>query len=102
MSVRSILPVAAIALAVGAVGGCSTQESSSTQVRPAQMGQLSECDVLARQVEQRMPTAMATRVGGLSHAEDDLREAQNLCRSGQPEEGATMLRGILDYMNEGQ
>jgi hypothetical protein len=102
MLMRSVLPIAAIALAVGAVSGCSTQESPSAQVRPAQMSQLSECDLLARQVQQRMPTAMATRVGGLSHAQDDLREAQGLCRSGQEEEGATMMRGILDYMNEGQ
>ena len=99
MLLRTVLPAAAIAVAVGALGGCSTQESSSAQVRPAQMSELSECDLLARQVEQRMPTAAAGRIPG---AQDDLREARTLCNSGQSEEGATMLRGVLEDMNEAQ
>ena len=97
MSVRSVLPAAAIALAVGTLSGCSTQESSSAQVRPAQMSQLSECDQLARQVEAQMPTAVGYRVPA---AQADLQEARELCNSGQSEEGVAILRGTLLDMNE--
>lgn len=97
MLMRSILPVAAIALAAGALSGCSTEGSSSAQVRPAQMSQASECDLLARQVEQRMPTAVGYR---LPAAQADLREARELCNSGQSEEGVAILRGTLTDMNE--
>jgi hypothetical protein len=97
MSVRSVLPAAAIALVVGTLSGCSTQESSSAEVRPAQMSQLSECDQLARQVENQMPTAVGYRVPA---AQADLREARELCNSGQSEEGVAILRGVLIDMNE--
>jgi hypothetical protein len=61
------------------------------------MSQLSECDLLARQVEAQMPTAVGYRVPA---AQADLQEARELCSSGQSEEGVAILRGTLLDMNE--
>ena len=105
MPVRFVLPVAAVALAIGAVSGCSSfapaqlgaQGSSSAQARPAQATQMSGCDALMRRVEIGMPTAFGLRV---HDARKDLREAQELCSSGQPEQGNRILRRILQYMHE--
>ena len=105
MLVRSVLPMATVALAIGAVSGCSSfapaelgaQDSSSVQVRPAQAPRMSECDALMRRVELGMPTALGFR---LHDAQEDLREAQELCSSGQPEQGSRLLRQILDDMHE--
>jgi hypothetical protein len=103
MPVRTFLPMAAVALALGAGAGCTSStpaeiadDAGSTQVRPAQMAS-SECDELAQRVEGRMPTAKGYRV---PFAQADLQEAQELCRSGQPEEGMAMLRDILGYMDQ--
>ncbi len=104
MSVRFALPVIAVALAFGAVGGCSSngqdrmaaQEPSSTQVRPAQMTEMNQCDQLARDVAARIPTARADKAPS---AQADLRKAQGLCDSGQSEEGISMLNNILGYMD---
>jgi hypothetical protein len=105
MPVRTFLPMAAVALALGAGSGCTSstptattaQDTGSTQVRPAQMGAMDECDQLAQRVENRMPTAKAYRV---PFAQKDLQEARELCRSGQPEEGTAMLRDVLGYMDQ--
>lgn len=98
MSVRFVLPVAAVALTLGIVGESYAQGSSSTQVRPAQMPQASECDELLRAVEIEMPGAVGLRVAA---AQRDIREAQELCNSGHPEEGIPLLRGVLDSVHEG-
>lgn len=105
MAVRLALPVAAVAFTFGAVGGCSSitpsdqmaQDSSSAQIRPAQMTEVSHCDELAQQVQGRMPTAKAYRV---PYAEKDLRQAQELCHSGQSERGISILEGALNYMDQ--
>jgi hypothetical protein len=100
MAMRLVLPVAAAALALAAVSGCSSdraaQSSSATQVRPAQAAS-GQCDDLVRQVESRMPTAAVYRVPG---ARANLEEARQLCNSGQPQEGEAMLRQILGVMNQ--
>jgi hypothetical protein len=98
MSVRFAFPVAAVALAFIVPGQLAAQDSSSTEVRPAQMPERSECDELVRRVEIGMPTAFGLRV---RDAEEDLARAQELCASGQPEEGSQILREILNYMHEG-
>jgi hypothetical protein len=110
MPLRSFLPVAAVALAIGAISGCSSfgpaelvaQGSSSpstspAEVRPAQATAMSTCESLIQQVEGGFPTAKAYRV---PHMREDYREAQELCNSGQPEASIPILRQILGYMNE--
>lgn len=105
MPVRFVSPVAAVALAFGAVSGCSStdsnrwaeQSSSSVEMRPAQMAARSECEELERRVEIGMPSAFGLHV---RDAQEDLAEARELCNSGRTDEGAEMLRGILDYMHE--
>jgi hypothetical protein len=98
MSVRFVLPVAALALTLGMAGESYAQGSSSTQVRPAQMPQASECDELMQQVEIEMPSAVGLRVAA---AQSDIEEARELCNSGQPREGAAILRGVLNDVHEG-
>jgi hypothetical protein len=98
MSVRSVLPAAGVALALAAGSGCSTQSSSPAQVRPAQMPQETRCDELLRAVEIEMPSAVGLRVAG---ARDDIREARELCNSGQEQEGAAILEGVLNDVHEG-
>jgi hypothetical protein len=98
MPVRFVLPVAALWLAVIASGPLAAQGSSPAQIRPAQVPEAGPCEALMQQVEDRMPTAVGFR---LHDVQDDLSEAQELCNSGQPEEGNAILRGILSYMNEG-
>jgi hypothetical protein len=98
MSMRLVLPVAALALTLGMAGESYAQGSSPTQVRPAQMPQSSECADLLRQVEIEMPSAVGLRVAA---AESDIQEARELCNSGQPAEGAAMLRGVLNDVHEG-
>ena len=98
MSVRFVLPVAAVALTLGIAGGSYAQDPAPTQVRPAQMPQATECDELLRAVEIEMPGAVGLRV---ADAQKDIREAQELCNSGHPEEGIPLLRGVLDSVHEG-
>ena len=98
MFVRFVLPVAAVALTLGMVGGSYAQDSSSTQVRPAQMPQQSRCDELLQAVEIEMPSAVGLRV---ADAQADIREAQELCNSGQEEEGIAILQGVLSSVHEG-
>jgi hypothetical protein len=110
MPLRYVLPVAAVALAIGAVSGCSSfapaqlaaqgspsPSSSSTEVRPAQATPMSQCDALLQQVEDGFPTAKAYRI---PHMQEDYRQAQELCSSSQPERGIPILREILGYMNQ--
>ena len=97
MPVRSVLSVAVAALALAAAGGCSSHDSSTAQVRPAQMPRQSQCDQLLRAVEIEMPTAMGSRI---ADAQSDVREARELCHSGHPEEGVPMLRGVLKSLHE--
>lgn len=99
MPVRSVLPFAVAALALAAVGGCSSHDSSTAQVRPAQMPQQSQCDQLLRAVEIDMPTAIASRI---ADAQSDVREARELCSSGHPEQGTLMLRGVLNSLHENE
>jgi hypothetical protein len=103
MSVRFALPVIAVALTFGAVGGCSSNDrdhmaaqDSSTQVRPAQMTEMNQCDQLAREVAARLPTAKADK---MPSAEADLHTAQGLCDSGKSEQGMAMLNNVLGYMD---
>jgi type IV pilus biogenesis protein CpaD/CtpE len=84
MPVRSVFPVAVAALALAAVGGCSSHDSSTAQVRPAQMPRQSQCDQLLRAVEIEMPTTIASRI---ADAQNDVREARELCNSGHPRGG---------------
>jgi hypothetical protein len=95
MSLRIVLPIAALTL--GMVAACA-QDPSPTQMRLAQMPAEDECDQLLRQVEIEMPSAVGLRVAG---AQSDIQEARELCNSGQPEEGAAMLRGVLESVHEG-
>jgi hypothetical protein len=60
MSVRSVLPMAAVALALIAPGQLAAQ-GASTQVRPAQGTSGGPCDDLLQRVEARMSTALALR-----------------------------------------
>lgn len=99
MPVRSVLPGAAVALALAAVSGCSAQGSSSpAQVRQAQAPQPTRCNELLRAAEVEMPNAVSFRVAG---AREDIREARELCNSGQEEEGVTILQGVLNDLHEG-
>jgi hypothetical protein len=97
MSLRLVLPAAAVALTLGMGSEIYAQDSSSTQVRPAQMPS-SRCDELLRQVQIEMPSAVGLRVAG---AQSDIREAQELCNSGQEDEGISLLRGVLNSVHEG-
>jgi hypothetical protein len=98
MALRLVLPVAAVALTLGMAGDIYAQSSSSTQVRPAQAPAPSRCDELMRAVQIEMPSAVGMRVAG---AESDIREAQQLCNSGQEQEGMAILRGVLNDVHEG-
>jgi hypothetical protein len=96
MPMRSVLPVAAVGLAVIASGQLAAQGSAPTQIRPAQVREAGPCDALMQQVQGRMSTALAVNVAA---AQEDLRQAQELCNSDQPEQGMAMLRQVLSYMN---
>jgi hypothetical protein len=98
MALRLVLPVAAVALALGMAGEIYAQSSSSTQVRPAQAPAPSRCDNLLQQVEIEMPSAVGLRVHA---AESDVQEARELCSSGQEDEGAAILQGVLNDLHEG-
>jgi hypothetical protein len=98
MSARFVLPMVAVGLAVIGPGQLAAQSSSSPQIRPAQGIDRTQCDDLVRRVEINMPTAAALRV---SAAQEDLRQAQELCNSGQTQEGTAILREILGYIHEG-
>jgi hypothetical protein len=95
MSLRIVVPMVVLTLAMAA-GGCA-QNSSSTQIRSAQMPAGSGCDELLRQVEIEMPMTVAAQVPS---ARSDVQEAQELCHSGQSEEGISILRGVLASMHE--
>ena len=98
MTVRFPLPATAVALTLAmAAGGCA-QSPSSTEVRPAQMPSGGPCDDLLREVEAEMPSAVGLRV---HDARSDIREARELCNSGQEEEGREILRGVLSSVHEG-
>jgi hypothetical protein len=98
MPVRFVLPAAAIGLALIASGCQSVPHgSSSTQIRPAQVNETSQCDDLLQQVEARMSTALAFRVRS---AAAGLQQAQELCNSGQPEQGMAILHRVRSYMND--
>jgi hypothetical protein len=104
MSVRFALPVIAVALALGAVGGCSSngrdqmaaQESSATKVRPAQMTEMSQCDQRVQEVEARLPTAKADK---MPSAQADVRKAQGLCDSGDSAQAISILDNVQSYMD---
>ena len=98
MSVRLVLAVAAAALTLGMVSGSNAQSPSPTQVRPAQMPRGGACDELLREVEVEMPRAVGLRVPA---AREDIREARELCNSGQEEEGMAILHGVLNSVHEG-
>jgi hypothetical protein len=96
MNVRLLLPVGALALALGAASDGHAQSSSATKVRPAQMPR-GACDELLRAVEIEMPSAVL----GVHDARRDISEAQELCNSGQEQEGMALLRGVLGSIYEG-
>jgi hypothetical protein len=98
MALRFVLSVAAVALMLGMAGEISAQDSSSTQVRPAQAPVPSRCDQLLQQVEIEMPSALGLR---LAAAQSDVQDARELCSSGQENEGAAILQGVLNDMHEG-
>jgi hypothetical protein len=95
---RFVLSVAAIGLAL-ITSGCQSagQGSPPTQIRPAQVNETSQCDDLLQQVDARMSTALAFRVRS---AAAGLRQAQELCNSGQPEQGMAILQRVRSYMND--
>jgi hypothetical protein len=96
--VRFVLSVAAIGLVLVAPGGqLAAQSSPSTQIRPAQVNEASQCDYLSQQVEARMSTALAFNVRS---AAAGLRQAQELCNSGQPAQGIPILMRVLGSMND--
>src|SRR5262245_58465282 len=95
MSVRFVLPVAAVGLALIASGQLAAQ-GTPTQVRPAQAAQTSQCDTLLQQVQSRMNTALAVNTPG---AAADIRHAQDLCNSGQPDQGIAILHRLRSTMN---
>ena len=98
MPVRSVLPVAAIGLALIASGCQSAPHGSpSTQTRPAQVNETSPCDDLLQQVEARMSTALAFKARS---AAAGLAQAQELCNSGQPEQGSAILMRVRGSMND--
>jgi hypothetical protein len=94
MSLRIVVPVVALTLAM--VGGCA-QNSFSTQMRLAQAPAEGRCDQLLRQVEIEMPMTVAARVAA---TRAEVQEARELCNSGQPEEGISILRGVLRSTRE--
>ena len=98
MPLRFVLPVAAIGVALIA-SGCqlAPHGSPSTQIRPAQVNETSQCDDLLQQVEARMSTALAFKVRSASAS---LRQAQELCNSGQPEQGMAILMRVRGSMND--
>ena len=97
MLVRLVLPVAAVGLAVIAPGQLAAQGSAPTQVRPAQVTGPGPCDELEREVQ----IAISSGVGFRIHdAQEDLRQAEDLCNSGQSAQGSAMLRQILGYIRE--
>ena len=96
INVRLLLPMSAVALALGVVSDGHAQSSSSTQVRPAQMPR-GACNELLRAVEIEMPSAVL----GVHEARRDISEAQELCNSGQEQEGMSLLRGVLNSVYEG-
>ena len=98
MPVRFVLPVVALGLAVTVPGQLAAQGSSPTEIRPAQGAESGPCDDLVQRVESGMPSAVHIRI---ADAQEDLREAQELCNSGQSQEGRAILRQILGYMHEG-
>ena len=98
MLMRSILPLAAVALAFGTASGCSTESSAPPQVRPAQMPQASRCDDLLRAAEVEMPNAVGLRVAS---ARANIAEARELCHSGQDQEATAILEGVLSDIHEG-
>jgi hypothetical protein len=98
MNLRLLLPMAAVAMTLGMVSDGYAQSSSPTQVRPAQMPRANACDELMQAVEIEMPSAVGLRVHA---AQRDIQEAQELCNSGQEEEGMSILRGVLDSVHEG-
>jgi hypothetical protein len=79
--------------------GCQSdvERSPSSQVPAAQVNETTRCDDLSRQVEARMSTALAFKVRS---AAASLREAQELCNSGQPEQAIPILTRILGSMND--
>jgi hypothetical protein len=93
---RVLVSAAAVALTLGVGGESYAQSSSSTRVRPAQMPRASGCDQLMRAVEIEMPTAAGLTV---PDAQRDIREAQELCNSGQEAEGMSILRGVLNSLH---
>jgi hypothetical protein len=98
MPVRFVLPVAAIGVALIA-SGCQLAPHGfpSTQIRPAQVNETSHCDDLLQQVEARMSTALAFKVRS---AAASLRQAQELCNSGQSEQGIPILMRVRGTMND--
>jgi hypothetical protein len=98
MRMRLVLPVAVTGLAL-ITQGCqlAAHGSPSTQIRPAQVNETSQCDDLLQQVDARMSTALAFRVRS---AAAGLRQAQELCNSGQPEQGMAILQRVRSYMND--
>ena len=98
MPVRSVLPVAALVWALIASGCQSAPHGSpSTQTRPAQVNETSPCDDLLQQVEARMSTALAFKARS---AAAGLAQAQELCNSGQPEQGSAILMRVRGSMND--
>ena len=95
MSVRFMLPMAVTGLALIASGQLAAQ-GTPTQVRPAQGTDASQCDALLQQVQSRMNTALAVNTPG---AAADIREAQDLCNSGHPEQGMAILHRVRSTMN---
>jgi hypothetical protein len=98
MSLRTVLPVAAVGVAL--IASCqladqADQGSSPSVIRPAST-EAGPCDPDVQEVQDRIPTALAMR---MRDVRDDLRQAQELCASGRPQEGRAMLHNILDYMN---
>jgi hypothetical protein len=95
MSLRFAFPMAAVGLALIASGPLAAQ-GTPTQIRPAQGNEASQCDPLLEQVQSRMNTALAVNVRG---AAADIREAQDLCNSGHPEQGMAILHRVRSSMN---
>ena len=94
MSVRFMLPMAVAGLALIASGQLAAQ-GTPTQVRPAQ-AQPTQCDPLLQQVQSRMNTALAVNTAG---AAASIREAQDLCNSGHPDQGMAILHRLRSTMN---
>ena len=95
MSVRFMLPIAAAGLALIASGQLAAQ-GTPTQIRPAQGAGAGQCDPLLQQVQSRMDTALAVNTPG---AAASIREAQDLCNSGHPDQGMAILHHLRSTMN---